>query len=130
MQYVLLGDIKGSRKLQPAKVYAVLNNLCKRINQKFDLAVPMVITLGDEWQMVCKSRTQCLEVLEYTKEKLGDIEFRAVIGKYSNPTSHIGSVKKFREYMSNNCANPLISEEFIQAHKQLDAKIDGIVILT
>lgn len=83
MSYVLLADIKGSRKLPPTTVYTVLNNLCKRINQNFDLAVPMVITLGDEWQMVCKSRIQCLEFLEYTKDKLGNIEFRAIISKYT-----------------------------------------------
>ena len=46
MSYVLLADIKGSRKLPPTTVYTVLNDLCKRINQNFDLAVPMVITLG------------------------------------------------------------------------------------
>lgn len=129
MNYVLLVDIKGSRNIPTAKLWAVLNSLCRRVNQKFDLAVPMVITLGDEWQMVCKSRTQCLEVLHYTKEKLGNIEFRAVVGKYSKPTFHIGSVKKFQDYMSQNCANPLIGEDFRKAHDQLDTKIDGIVIL-
>jgi hypothetical protein len=130
MQYVLLGDIKGSRTLNPTKLWTILNQLCQRVNQKFDLAVPMIITLGDEWQMVCKTRTQCQEVLVYAQAQLGEIKFRAVIGPYRQPTHQIDSVKKFNTYLSQHSANPLISPEFTQAHEQLDQKNDGIVVLS
>lgn len=130
MKYVLLGDIKNSRKLPPTTVHKVLNNLCKNINQQFDLAVPMMITLGDEWQMVCKNKAQYLEVLDYTKKQLGKIEFRAVVGKYSQATTNIGTITKFKKTMSKNHTNPLISKDFKKAHDQLSLKNDGIVVLS
>jgi hypothetical protein len=129
MNYVLLCDIKGSSRLPARKLHSKLNQLCKEINQRFNLAVPMVITLGDEWQMVCQSRTQCLEVLEYTKKTLGRIKFRAVVGKYTKPTEYIGSLKKFNDYMKTHHANPLIGEDFIRAHDQLDSKSCDLIIL-
>lgn len=130
MKYVLLGDIIGSQNIPPSQLYTELNNLCKKVNQKFNLAVPMFITLGDEWQMVCRSRSQCLEVIEYSQKILGSIKFRAVIGNYNRPTDHVNTLDKFEEYMKNHYSNPLISEDFKKAHDKLEEKINGLVILT
>lgn len=124
MGYVLLGDIKGSKQLDTRKLHKTLNSLCKKVNHKFKLSAPMVITLGDEWQMVCATRRQCLEVIEYTKKLLDQhhIEFRAVIGPYSPNTKEYNSVTKFNALMKKSCCNPLICLEFRRAHDKLNEK--------
>lgn len=129
MKHLLLVDIKNSSKIRPTKLWAVLNSLALRVNTKFNLAVPMVITLGDEVQMVCQRKEQTFEVLEFIQKHLKDIEFRAVVTAYDKNTKPISSLKLFEEKMNQTKINPLISHKFIKAHKVLDQKLDGIVLL-
>lgn len=129
MRHLLLVDIKNSKAQKPRKLWTVLNNLCKRVNTKFKLASPMVITLGDEFQMVCDSKTQAFEVLEYLQNYLNPLEFRAVVTAYDKSTKHIDSPAKMKKILNQTSQNPLLSKKYTAAHNLLDQKHDGIILL-
>lgn len=129
MKYLLLVDIKNSRHYPIKILWKKLNKLCDQINKDYKLSAPMLITLGDEFQMVCKNKTQAISVLAAIKKELHPIEFRAVATAYYKKTDKFNTLNKFNKVMQKSNSNPLISQKFIKAHRLLEQKKDEIIFI-
>lgn len=127
MANLVLGDIVGSRNHDLKRVWQALNEIAQNINSQFELDAPMVITLGDEFQMVCQNKAQAFVIIETINQALGkaNLVCRYVLSPFSLDTSAINSLDKFNKIMNSTLVNPLLCPEFKAAHRQLDLKHQG-----
>lgn len=129
MPVLILGDIKSSRKIKVSKLWPLLQKLTRTINKEFTLSAPMMITLGDEFQLVTLNKDQVPQIIKRVSQVLQEIEFRYVVASYDKDTSLFDTVEKFNSLITQSPVNPLISPVFTKAHQELDKKTGDAVDL-
>lgn len=124
MSYLILGDIKNSKLADPKKLWKKLNQITLTINNKYKakLSTPMVITLGDEFQVVANNKLFAKEIVKELLKKIKPYELRMVVAPFYLNTKNFNTLKKFNKLMKKRPVNPLISKSFIKAHDLLDKK--------
>ena len=131
MGYLILGDIKNSRQYKVLPLWKKLNEVTTLINKKYKtkLKAPMMITLGDEFQLVTKNKEFAKEIIDYLKNSLNPYEIRLVVNRFYLDTSKFNTLKKFNKCMNKSPINPLISKAFLRTHIELDKKESDFISL-
>ncbi len=124
MSYLVLGDIKNSKLADCKKLWKKLNQVTFKINTKYKqkLSVPMVITLGDEFQLVANNKIFAKEIVKDLLKAIKPYELRIVVSPFYLKTNDFNTLKKINNLMKKRPVNPLISKSFLKAHDLLDKK--------
>lgn len=84
MNYIaIIGDIKGSKEIKNRGwIQEKLNTVLNHVNETYyaDISAKFVITLGDEFQGLLKSKEHLLDIVKYIQREMYPVRLRFGIG--------------------------------------------------